>query len=251
MKTPTSVKQPALPARSNPARPAFTLIELLVVITIIAILAGIALPVYKGAQLRAAQVRATSNARQIGIALRMYAGDHSGIFPSYTLQNGQPSTATVSDSNTAFAQLFPTYIDSETVFWLAKSKFCSTNPPDNYYDVPMLDTPVNTLESGENEWAYVLGLSDTSSGEVPLLMDGMASPTAHTYSTDGTQKGGVWGGQSAIVVRVDSSVALEQVNQTDMTIHGANGSLAGGDIFVTTNASHDWLGTSNTVVNPK
>src|SRR5689334_1751663 len=92
---------------------AFTLIELLVVITIIAILAGIALPVFSSVQIKGQQTKALSNAKQIGLALRLWAGDNNGIYPSYTLSSGQPTTTTVSDSNTAFAQLFPTYIQSE------------------------------------------------------------------------------------------------------------------------------------------
>ena len=51
---------------------AFTLIELLVVITIIAILASIALPVFNGVTERANQTKDLSNAKQIGIALKLF-----------------------------------------------------------------------------------------------------------------------------------------------------------------------------------
>ena len=46
---------------------AFTLIELLVVISIIAILAGIALPVFGEVKIRGDQTKALSNAKQISI----------------------------------------------------------------------------------------------------------------------------------------------------------------------------------------
>jgi prepilin-type N-terminal cleavage/methylation domain-containing protein len=49
----------------------FTLIELLVVISIIAILAGIALPAYSGVTLMAKITDATQKAKQIGLALRI------------------------------------------------------------------------------------------------------------------------------------------------------------------------------------
>ncbi len=61
---------------------AFTLIELLVVITIIAILASIALPVFNGVTERANQTKDLSNAKQIGLALKLFASDNNGAFPS-------------------------------------------------------------------------------------------------------------------------------------------------------------------------
>jgi len=55
---------------------AFTLIELLVVIAIIAILAAILFPVFAQAKAAAKKTAAMSNAKQIGIAMKMYNGDY-------------------------------------------------------------------------------------------------------------------------------------------------------------------------------
>jgi prepilin-type N-terminal cleavage/methylation domain-containing protein len=57
-------------------RRAFTLIELLVVIAIIAILAAILFPVFASAKAAAKRVVAMSNAKEIGLSMKMYNGDN-------------------------------------------------------------------------------------------------------------------------------------------------------------------------------
>jgi prepilin-type N-terminal cleavage/methylation domain-containing protein len=63
---------------------AFTLIELLVVIAIIAILATLLLPVLSRAKSSARRAACISNARQINLAVRMYADEHGDAIAYYT-----------------------------------------------------------------------------------------------------------------------------------------------------------------------
>jgi prepilin-type N-terminal cleavage/methylation domain-containing protein len=236
---------------------AFTLIELLVVITIIAILASIALPAFTSVQQKGKQTKALSNGKQIALALRLFAGDHDGTYPSYVVDaNGTPANppVNVASSNDAFCQLFPTYLKSEAIFYVGGSAWCNASAPDEVQDATLTVPSTNTRATGENEWLFVLALNDTFNPSVPMIADGFISggELSHKYIKDQSQKGGVWKGQTAIVVRADgSSGAALKVDPVSLLVIGPNGGAAAGDIFTTANGANGWLGATNLVVNPK
>ncbi len=75
----------------NNRRSGFTLIELLVVIAIIAILAAILFPVFAQAKEAAKKTACVSNARQIGLALKMYLSDNDDAMPIFHAYNSNPA----------------------------------------------------------------------------------------------------------------------------------------------------------------
>ncbi len=64
------------------SRSAFTLIELLVVIGIIAVLAALLIPVLAAAKKRAYLINCTSNLKEDGLAIRMFADDNNDLVPN-------------------------------------------------------------------------------------------------------------------------------------------------------------------------
>ena len=220
---------------------AFTLIELLVVISIIAILAGIALPVFGEVQIRGAQTKALSNAKQVGLACKLYAQDYNGSYPYYTdpvARTGTPSTA-----NDALQTLIPDYIGDKGVFAIPKSAYCRNAGATG--GVP------GVLGAGESEWAYVWGLSDTSTSRWPLIADGFSSGGT-TYVSQETSPGGVWKGKKAVVIRVDVSGAVETTYKSGDSFTVKRDDDPKRDAFVPEpGANPPWLSSDVKILNPK
>jgi len=201
---------------------AFTLIELLVVIAIIAVLASIAIPVMGQAQERAQRTKCLSQARGVFPALKMFAGDHDGAYPSQPNQDEGTGSGggQLKDANEAFANLIPGYVSNETPFGNSASKYCKDaagNPkmPDND-----ISTRNKILEKGENTYAYVRGLSETSNSSYPILADGFAqgSESDPKYSKKEGDYGAQWKGKYAILVRCDGSASVENVNSQSLKV---------------------------------
>jgi len=217
---------------------AFTLIELLVVIAIIAILASLALPVFASVLDRAKQTKDLSNAKQIGLGCRLFATDHDGVYPN---MNGwvDPNVAYVGlpagvTSNQVLASLIPNYTTQEKIFYLGGSAW-SPNVPDE--DITSAATA--RLAAGENNYAYMYGLTDSSNPSYPLIFDAPAAGGS-AYVTDPATPGGVWKGKRAIVVRCDNSGTVETIDAGSLTIQGKTGQAALADILVPV-AANNWM----------
>lgn len=181
----------------------FTLIELLVVITIIAILASLSVPVFSSIQERGQITKGTNNARQIFMALKLYAADNDGSYPS-----GQTA-------NEAFRELFSDQIlDKEDVFGCPMSEV--GNPDGNIGDSPDYQQAV---ERGENHWMMVRGLSDSSSGAFPILfenaLDSSQNPSWDPTLAGTTARGRTWKGGKVIIATNDGAVTTYKTETTE------------------------------------
>jgi prepilin-type N-terminal cleavage/methylation domain-containing protein len=236
---------------------AFTLIELLVVISIIAILASIAIPVFSSASLTAQQNKAQQQCKGIFYGLKMFATDHNGIYPSSPEQDFQQGStannAPLTDANIAFANIVPTYVNSEKPFSVTVSRYCKTAsgslivPDDNFANRSLV------LAAGQNAFAYVTGLNDTSNSNYPIMADGFNGGAgivaAPKYSKSDADYGGVWKGRKAIVVRLDGSVNLESINQTTLVVQRPGPGQM--NLFQPVNdPNNPWL-VGSTILNPK
>ncbi len=220
---------------------AFTLIELLVVISIIAILAGIALPVFSQVTERGAQTKDLSNAKQVGLACKLYASDNDGKYPNMTGQADTPVAGSkTSTSNDILASLVPDYVPTEKIFYLAKSAWSPNIPDEN------IKLPADRLETGSNNFAYMFGLNDTSNPSFPLIFDAPMEG-ATTYSTNEATKGGVWKGKKAIVIRCDQSGSIEKckvnIGAGTSIIEGPTGGAQKADILIPVTADN-WMDTT-------
>jgi len=90
---------------------AFTLLELLVVMAIIAILAGIAYPVYQRVLQSSRATACVSNLRQIGVGLSAYLAENNNVMP--TLLTARASTA---DNSPVIDNTLSKYLTNPKVF---------------------------------------------------------------------------------------------------------------------------------------
>lgn len=235
--------------KRNP--PGFTLIELLVVITIIAILASIALPVFNGVTERANQTKDLSNAKQIALAAKMFATDNNGNFPSKA-PGADYTTATDLTaggvSNDAFWWLFPNYLQTEDIFVVPGSRW--SIGVDNKIDPATATSRNETLKKNENNYAYVANLTDTANPAFPLIADGFTEGNVGTYATSKSAKGGVWAAKRAIVIFCDASGQIMKVDPTTHSVlrPGHKASLFAGS----SDPNDPWLDPANNpVLNPQ
>jgi prepilin-type N-terminal cleavage/methylation domain-containing protein len=189
----------------------FTLVELLVVISIIALLAGLALPALNRARMEGYKVQDVNNLKQIGLSISLYSNDYSGQFPvKWDAAKSQgdidPKTDAPNNSNEAFRALFGTGIlKDERVFFT--QGWTRVKKGDN--DLGSSPEYSKALERRENAYSYIVGFSQGSNPIYPLAANPWVGGLQHNendgFSVPGTVKQ-LFNGTGINVLRVDGSV---------------------------------------------
>lgn len=207
----------------------FTLIELLVVITIIAILASLAVPTFNVIQDMANQTSTSNNCRQIILAMKIYANDNNSLYPdSYNDISGGGGLATT--SNDAFRVMFKEdIIQDERIFGAKASKFM---PDGNIGAAPTFD---QALVAGENHWALTQGQTTSSTGIMPLVYENPIAPAwPPQWNCDAAGQpvpGRTWRGGKIIIGRNDNSINVEQLAAKRGPAVGPKALNGGQDMF--------------------
>ena len=162
---------------------AFTLVELLVVITIIGLLAGMAVPAIQGGLDKAKQQVDVSNLRQCGIIAFSYANDNDGNY------NG---TNTNSLSSTTFFTNLVALGQLNTTKILAGNGYTAA-------------TSANNISANNIAWGYNSPLTTSDDGNLPLFIT-KNFPVGSTFSNVSIASATVgWKSKGIAVYRVGNS----------------------------------------------
>lgn len=197
---------------------AFTLIELLVVITIIAILASLAVPAFTMVQTQGNQMKGVSNCKQIIASLKLFSKDNNSMYPDMVNNQttgggaggGGMSGGMATTANVAFRRLiYDQIVTDERIFGCP----AGYNPDSNLGMPPGYGM---ALQAGENHWAMTAGQTDTTPGNMPIIFENPSSvgwpPQWNADVAGQIRPGRTWPGGKIIIGRNDGSVAVEPLN---------------------------------------
>ena len=207
---------------------AFTLIELLVVITIIAILASLAVPAFNMVQTQGNQMKGVNNCKQVILSLKQFAKDYNSAYPDSV---ANPQTGGIAASaNDAFRFMVQEQIVTDERIFGCPAGY---NTIDNN-SIGVAPGFGSALLPGENHWAMTAGQTDTTVGNMPIVYEnpiGNGWPPQWNADAAGQIKPGrTWTGGKIIIGRNDGSVAVEALSGKTGTV-GPKPMAGGMDTF--------------------
>ena len=188
----------------------FTLVELLVVISIIGLLAGLAVPAIQGGLDKAKQGVDVSNARQLGIIFFSEANDNNGLYRINTeLTNTSPASS--------FLPIVQGLFNDGV---LTTAKILSGQGV-----IPATST--NGVRAANIAFGYVPNLSTSDDGQIPLIIT--KGPSSLSQSNVVLQDTYPWKKKGIVVYRLGNSAEFIKA--------GANGAAAGSANLGMTNSN--------------
>ena len=177
----------------------FTLVELLVVISIIGLLAGMAVPAIHGGLDKAKQQVDVSNARQVGMILFSDANDNDGIYST----NGTTSLMIMTN-------LFGKGLLTSTKVLGGQGYPAAAN--------------TNSITAANIAMAYVSGLTTSDDGQIPVLVSKGLTTLSATQSLSAVTTG--WRQKGIVVYRVGNSAEFLKSGNAGAPVGSVNMSLS-------------------------
>jgi prepilin-type N-terminal cleavage/methylation domain-containing protein len=192
----------------------FTLVELLVVISIIGLLAGLAVPAIQGGLDKAKQGVDVSNARQLGIIFFSEANDNNGM---YRVNSDLTNTQAAGNFLTIVQGMFSNGA-------LTSAKILSGQGV-----IPATST--NAVTAANIAFGYVPNLTTSDDGQIPLILTkaGTGGSMSLANSNIALQDTYPWKKKGIVVYRVGNSAEFIKA--------GANGAPSGSVNIGITNAN--------------
>ena len=210
----------------------FTLIELLVVITIIAILASFAVPVFTKVIANSQQAKQINNGKQILTAMALFASDKgNGTYPNGDWEPDQGDfggAGASSNAEACFQDLFDAGIlkNEEFLFWLpTQTVQCAVSKPDED----------GMLKNTENYWDCISGMNNTA-GSLPIIVEASNGAGAKWDGTGGHP----WDGSAVVGFADGASCRKENISATDGSMKTNRGGNKGVDLCMPKPGEDGW-----------